>query len=48
MWHDDPERSVKATSFGEWFEDYLIGIFHGNFVYSEDYGGIVNNRQNYA
>jgi cell wall assembly regulator SMI1 len=42
MWHDDPERDVIADSFQEWFADYVGAVLRGEYVYSDEYGGIVD------
>ena len=42
MWHDDPEREVKAKTFREWFEQYVDDLIAGKYVYSDDYEAIVN------
>jgi len=42
MWHDSPEREVIAGSFKEWMTDYINALEKGKYVYSEDYGGIIN------
>ena len=42
VWHDDCEREVVANSFKEWITDYKDKLINGQFVYSEDYFGIVN------
>lgn len=42
MWHDDAERSLEAESFGAWVTQYVQGINNGEYVYSEDYGGMVS------
>lgn len=41
MWHDDPERRVMAPSFRAWLQEYAEGLESGEYVYSEDYNGIV-------
>lgn len=42
MWHDDDERPLAASSFREWLEDYAAGLEAGEYVYSEDYGGVIS------
>lgn len=42
MWHDDPERSLEASSFGEWVERFASGLEDGTYVYSDEYGGVIN------
>ena len=43
MWHDDAERSIEASSFAAWLGDYVAALESGQYVYSDDYGGIVNS-----
>lgn len=42
MWHDSAERKFIADSFKEWILNYLIDLEKGKYVYSEDWGGIIN------
>lgn len=42
MWHDEPVRELLADSFTEWIEEYVDQLNNQEFVYSEDYGIIVN------
>ena len=42
MWHDDTERPLVASSFTEWFMQYVKGLEAGNYAFSEDCGGIVS------
>ena len=42
MWHDDPERKIVAASFQAWLEKYAEGLESGQFIFSEEYGGIVD------
>jgi cell wall assembly regulator SMI1 len=42
MWHDERERQIVAPSFREWLEQYAEGLKLGQFVFSEEHGGIVN------
>lgn len=42
MWHDDAEREIIAPSFREWLEQYAEGLESGQFIFSEEYNGIVN------
>lgn len=42
MWHDAPERELVASSFREWISGYIGAVEQGEYVYSEDWGGIVN------
>ena len=41
MWHDEVERSLEATSFKKWITNYKNDLLADKFMYSEDYGGIV-------
>ena len=42
MWHDSAERELVASSFKEWISDYVTGLEKGKYVYSKDWGGIVD------
>lgn len=42
MWHDDPDRRVIAPSFQAWLNKVADGLKNGDYVYSDDYGGIVS------
>lgn len=42
MWHDAAEREILASSFRQWLEQYADGLESGQFVFSEEDGGIVN------
>lgn len=42
MSSDEGLRSLEAVNFREWFETYVQGILAGNYIYSEDYNGIVS------
>ncbi|MEA5465228.1 SMI1/KNR4 family protein [Leptothoe sp. PORK10 BA2] len=42
MWHDDAERNIVAPSFCKWLEQYAEGLESGQFVFSEEYNGIMN------
>jgi cell wall assembly regulator SMI1 len=42
VWFDAPERGVIAGSFMEWLEDFADRLEAGEYVTSEDYGGIVH------
>ena len=44
FWHDDPTRSVEAENFGAWFSDYLEKCEKGEYVYSENYAGIISRE----
>jgi cell wall assembly regulator SMI1 len=42
MWHDSAERELIANSFKEWISNYVNDLEKGKYVYSEDWGGIIN------
>lgn len=42
MWHDAAERELIAPSFKDWMDNYLTALNKGEYLYSEDWGGIVN------
>ncbi|MBF9141347.1 SMI1/KNR4 family protein [Hymenobacter properus] len=42
MWHDDAERTLLASSFTEWITDYVQALEAGQYVFSEDYDGILS------
>jgi cell wall assembly regulator SMI1 len=42
MWHDDSERTLLAVSFSEWITQYITALETGEYVFSEDYDGIVS------
>ena len=42
MWHDMGERAVQAKSFRAWFSEYVAAVVAGDYVYSDDYGGLVH------
>jgi cell wall assembly regulator SMI1 len=44
MWHDDPERSLEASTFKEWITNYKDKLTDGQLVYSDDYFGIINKE----
>ena len=41
MWHDGGEREVMATSFTHWLNQLADEFERGEWVYSEDDGGVV-------
>src|SRR5690606_12156798 len=45
MWHDSGERELLADSFAEWIEDYTDQWEEGVYMYSEDWGGIINKEE---
>lgn len=42
MWHDMEARELKAKSFGQYFDAYVAGVLSGKYVYSDEYGGLIN------
>lgn len=42
MWHDDPERSLEATSFTEWIVNFKDKLVSKQLVYSDSYNGIID------
>lgn len=42
MWHDMDERANLAVSFAAWFDKYVDDVLAGKYVYSEDFGGLMN------
>jgi cell wall assembly regulator SMI1 len=42
MWHDDGERKIIAPSFRAWLEHFAEGLESGQYLFSEEYNGIVN------
>lgn len=44
MWHDSSERELIASSFKEWIAKYVRALEKGKYVYSEDWGGIINKE----
>ncbi|MBV9867972.1 MAG: SMI1/KNR4 family protein [Abitibacteriaceae bacterium] len=44
FWHDDATREVKAESFGAWFAAVVEGCEAGQYVFSEEYFGIVSRE----
>lgn len=42
MWHDMGTRAVEASSFKLWFAMYVDAVKAGKYVYSEDFGGLVD------
>ncbi|ANQ49389.1 molybdenum cofactor biosynthesis protein MoeA [Flammeovirga sp. MY04] len=45
MWHDSGERELIANSFKEWISNYVNDLEKGKYVYSEDWGGIINKEE---
>lgn len=44
MWHDSDERELIANSFQGWISKYVEDLEKGNYVYSEEWGGIINKE----
>ena len=42
MWHDAGERERLATSFDAWFRGYVADVLAGQYVFSDEYGGLVH------
>ena len=42
MWHDMGERSLEAKSFRAWFTEYVAAVMAGDYLYSDDYGGLIH------
>lgn len=42
MWHDMAERELQASNFEEYFTAFVEGVLSGKYVYSDEYGGIIN------
>lgn len=42
MWHDDDIRPLVANSFREWITEYVEALEGGEYIYSDDYEGIVS------
>lgn len=45
LWHDDPVRSLEADSFREWITEFATGLQQGEYVYSKDWGAIINKEE---
>ncbi|WP_377161787.1 SMI1/KNR4 family protein [Roseateles sp. UC29_93] len=41
MWHDSSEREILGNSFAAWLKQYVSDVLAGEYVYSDDYGGLV-------
>jgi cell wall assembly regulator SMI1 len=46
MWHDMGNREVQANSFLLWLDQYVKAVLAGQYIYSEDFGGLID--VNYA
>ncbi|HEY9761422.1 MAG TPA: SMI1/KNR4 family protein [Trichocoleus sp.] len=44
MWHDEAERERLAPSFRAWLTQLANGLESGQYIFSEEYGGIVNSE----
>lgn len=44
MWHDGGEREMMAASFTDWLIQLADGYERGEWVYSEDDGGVVRSE----
>lgn len=42
MWHDDASREIVAPSFRAWLQHYAEGLESEQFIFSEEYGGIIS------
>ena len=42
MWHDMAERELVDTNFSVWFSNYVNDVLAGQYVYSEDFGGLIH------
>jgi cell wall assembly regulator SMI1 len=44
MWHDDADRALLAPSFTEWLTKFADDLEAGEYVFSEDYNGLVSKN----
>lgn len=44
MWHDAADREQVAPSFRIWLSQLADGLESGQYIFSEEYGGIVNSE----
>lgn len=42
MWHDMGTRGVEASTFKAWFTQYVDAVIAGKYIYSEDFGGLID------
>lgn len=42
MWHDDDERKIVAPGFRAWLQQYADGLESGQFIFSDEYDGIIS------
>ena len=45
MIHDDVFRELISPSFTKWFKDYVEKIENGEYIYSKEWGGIINKEE---
>jgi cell wall assembly regulator SMI1 len=45
MWHDDPTRSLVASSFGAWLELFAQELEAGEYVYSDEEYALVRKDE---
>jgi cell wall assembly regulator SMI1 len=41
LWYELDEREIVASSFIEWFEEYVQQLYTGEIVYSKEYNSLV-------
>lgn len=41
MWHDDAERVLVSPGFKPWLQEFAVGLEAGDYVMSDDYGGLM-------
>ena len=44
MWHDEDTRSLEGSSLTEWFTNFVTKVSHDNYVFSDEYGGLINKE----
>jgi len=44
IWHDSPERELIADSFQEWIEFFAEDLENEEYIFSEEYGGLINSQ----
>ncbi len=44
IWHDSAERELIADSLEEWMNDYADELEEGSFVYSDEFGGVIDKE----
>ncbi len=45
MWHDDPTRSMVASSFRAWLEQFAHDLEIGEYVYSTEYNALLKKDE---